>query len=762
MSRIFSRILIATMTLAAVVLIVPMFIPWTSINCVCEDVDIRTGRIRISRYLAFCKVSERVEESALSRVLPQEMVEGVKPQWERVNTFSLGLSHSPHHRFHGAIGQIRSIELLWQVATIDESTKQKIASHVLAIWQFDGNYFRAGQYLHGLQGLTDENKRGPLVRTIGALKIPEEHAEGDHLVVTLFYPDGKPMERVQGYRDGRGQFVKHGSRETWHFEGKRESYGHLDHGMHHGLRFDWDWDGKLTTIEKFDHNQIIQYDSQDLEARPEYVEVRSRLGIGSDDRTDRPTVGGKVIPVGLRDASQPGGGASVPFQSADGDKSVKATNDDAVGQVPHDEPTQKPAPLTVHGLVIDASTKRAIPRFRVIPGSMSSPGVTWQPYLITTHRGGRFDLAPNARAWDKTWFRVEAEGYRPRVSRMVEKSEGEVKLTFVLEADAGISAVVRTPEGTPASGAQAAWATSFHEATGHGATITLAVDERYGAKVVTADAEGRFRLPPECDPGMIIVAHDRGYAELRPADVTTTGVVTLRKWGRVEGRVVAGTKPVVGREIQITRHGASNGDLPAPVWAAEAVTNAEGRFICDRVVAGRMDVDRWFPADEGKGTVYGLATTIEVREGQTTQVRLGGPDRVLIGQIKAPKGFELPIDWTKARVHFGLKAPHIGFPGDEEIWKIYGSFVNSEEGAAYSRGNLPVDRDGSFRIEAVPAGEYELTILINGPAVGKPAEVGIRYAMGGTQIQVAPKTGSDDQPQSLGTINLHAVSPKTR
>ena len=199
-------------------------------------ISAREGSILLVSSLRSARSMYWVDDSRLcSRACaPREMVEGVKPQWERVNTFSPGLGHSPHHRFHGAISQIRSIELLWQVAKVDESTKQKIASHVLAIWQFDGNYLRAGHYIHGLQGLTDENERGPLLRAIDALKIPEEHAEGDHLVLTLSYPNGKPMERVQGYRDGRGQFVRHGTWEIWHLGGKRECYGHFDHGMLHG------------------------------------------------------------------------------------------------------------------------------------------------------------------------------------------------------------------------------------------------------------------------------------------------------------------------------------------------------------------------------------------------------------------------------------------------------------------------------------------------------------------------------------------------
>src|SRR5262249_17566877 len=345
---------------------------------------------------------------------------------------------------------------------------------------------------------------------------------------------------------------------------------------------------------------------------------------------------------------------------------------------PNDEPAN-PATLAVHGLVLDATRNRAIARFRVIPGALMSSGVTWQPHLITTHRGGRFDFPPTG--WDETQFRVEAEGYRPGVSRIVKKSEGEVKLTFALQADAGISAVVRTPEGAPAAGAQATWATPSHEATGHGATLHLSGHaERLGARVVTCDAGGRFRLPPESDPGTILVAHQSGYAEIKPADLRASGTVTLHKWCRVEGRVLAGTKPVAGQKVWVYRIGSPGEDSPTHSWEDEAITDADGRFVCDRVIAGRLVIDRMFSAGAVQGIVPGLAGFIEVREGRTTQVSLGGPGRTLVGRFQAPKDLGLPIDWSQVRLRFGLKAPHIGWPSDEPIWKTYGAFLRTEEG----------------------------------------------------------------------------------
>ncbi len=773
MRRYRSRILIAFVVLVAALIFIPLFVPWTPINCGYDEVDIRTGRTRSSWYLAGCKVYQRVNASALSRALPREMVNGAKPEWKTVNTISPGLGYSPHHRFHGALHQIRTLERLWQDAKVDESGRRQMASHVLALWQFYGGYYEPGHYIDGLRGLSDARERGPLLRTIGTLNMPEEHAEGDHLVLTVFYPDGKPLERVRGYREASGQFVKHGTRETWHPDGKREHYQHFDRGMPQGWGFDWDWDGNLTCIHKHNRIDIVEYKYQNLESHPAYAEARRLIATGPDDRMDGPEAPEKVIPDERSFPGQPPRRAPASPRPADGGEADKSIIDDAV-QVPLDDldagrddgavKVQPPA-LAVHGLVIDAATKRGIARFRVIPGVQQSSEVTevnWQSHSITTHRGGRFDLPPDARAWPNMRYRVEAEGYRPSVSRIVKSSEGEVKLTFVMQADAGISAVVRAPDGAPAAGSQATWMTYSREATGHGATITVSIDERRGATVVTADAAGRFRLPPECDPGTIVIAHDRGYAEIRPADLISSGVVTLRRWGRVEGRVFAGTKPVAGQTIWVQRCGHPSGDSPRAFWMNEVITDADGRFVCDRVVAGELFVDRVFPTSNGQGAVDGLTTTIEVREGQVTRFILGGPGRTLVGRFEAPKDLGLPIDWSKVRVDLGLKAPHIGFPGDETVWKNYRTFLNTEEGRTYNRYNLPVGRDGSFRIESVPPGDYQLMITIDGPAVGKPAETRIEYAAGGAEIEVNPVVnGRGEEPQSFGTIALQKLERLT-
>jgi hypothetical protein len=191
-------------------------------------------------------------------------------------------------------------------------------------------------------------------------------------------------------------------------------------------------------------------------------------------------------------------------------------------------------------------------------------------------------------------------------------------------------------------------------------------------------------------------------------------------------------------------------------WEADAVTNAEGWFTCDRVVAGRLVIDRVFARGAAVDMVNGLACTIEVRTGDTTRVALGGPGRTVLGRFEAPGDLAFPIDWSRVHVRLGLFAPHIGLPGDDDVWRVYGAFLDSEEGKAYYRDGLPVGGDGSFRIEGVPTGHFQLFIWVPGAAVGKADEKPRYYAIGTSRVEVEPGTpGQVFEPLSLGTIILH-------
>jgi len=265
--------IVALAVLAVLLLIIPMFVPWSPFNCRHEEVDITTGRLRFTRYILFCKVSERIEPSPLSEALPRDMIAATTPEWHRVNTFSPGVHHSPHYIFHGAIHQIRTLESIWGMSEVygfPEDLKEQTAVHVLALWQHNGSDSLAGDYIHGLCDLMDEEKRQQILTALPTLAMPLVETNGTEVTRTVFFPNGQTMDRIQGYLDPSGRFIRHGVWEQWWPDGTRSLYGHFDKGDHHGRRFAWDRDGRLIVIEAFNRGQLSEYESKNLEQHPDY------------------------------------------------------------------------------------------------------------------------------------------------------------------------------------------------------------------------------------------------------------------------------------------------------------------------------------------------------------------------------------------------------------------------------------------------------------------------------------------------------------
>ena len=265
-------IIVAVILLLAL-FVVSMFVPWTPINCRHEDVDITTGRLRHSRYFLFCKVSERIEDSPVTKMLPPDILRRRTPEWRRVNTFSPGVHHSPRYTFHGAIHQIHTLVTVWDMANeygFSDELKQKTALDVLAIWQQSGSCFLAGDYIRCLRDLADEATRQRILTALPKLKMPLVETNGTDVVSTMFFPNGQPMDRIHGYVDKHGKFIRHGVWERWAKDGTRVLHGHFENGERHGRRFEWDYDGKLSSINVYNHGELIEYASKNLEDHPDF------------------------------------------------------------------------------------------------------------------------------------------------------------------------------------------------------------------------------------------------------------------------------------------------------------------------------------------------------------------------------------------------------------------------------------------------------------------------------------------------------------
>lgn len=130
---------------------------WSRINCWNYDIDVKSGRIRYTRYLCYVQVADRVEDSALSSILKDQMSVAGPPEWRRVHTFSPGVRHSPHYVYHSAISQIKDIETIWTVDKFTDDAKRRTAADLLKLWQRDKGDWEARDYLRELWEIAEKN-----------------------------------------------------------------------------------------------------------------------------------------------------------------------------------------------------------------------------------------------------------------------------------------------------------------------------------------------------------------------------------------------------------------------------------------------------------------------------------------------------------------------------------------------------------------------------------------------------------------------------
>ena len=91
-------------------------------------------------------------------------------------------------------------------------------------------------------------------------------------------------------------------------------------------------------------------------------------------------------------------------------------------------------PLTVFGDVIDSATGKPIEWFSLIPGTRWSEGGTvyWDRRRARTFSDGSYEHS-FPRTNHPYFVRIEAEGYKPAVSRPFKGEEGEQSYDFALE-----------------------------------------------------------------------------------------------------------------------------------------------------------------------------------------------------------------------------------------------------------------------------------------------------------------------------------------
>lgn len=440
----------------------------------------------------------------------------------------------------------------------------------------------------------------------------------------------------------------------------------------------------------------------------------------------------------------------------------------------------KPAKaLVVSGSVIDAKTKQPIKKFRVTPGLRNSDltiRMNWIPRDSFEASEGKYRIRLR-HDYPAHLVRIEAAGYRVAISRDIKTDEGEINLDFLLEPAEDISANILTATGKPAAKAKIALGVADSQINIKNGEIH---DGSTYATQLNADADGHFSIPSGDEPFQLVITHPAGFAHLKSVDGPIPDPIKLTPWARVEGTFRVGKQAapnvILSMFSTMTQGIHSYGDgIPNIFTDHEVTTGKDGRFVFKRVFPGKGSIGRriMLMVDEGATEVTSsIRVPGEFFAGKTTTLNLGDTGRTIIGKLTPPDNYSEKVHWSFALIyaHRYLEPPP-GMMAVEDISKNPKQFLawreawkkseNYEtEKAVYQKYNnarkklqaetptlsASVARDGSFRIDDVPEGDYVMSVRFQNRPAGKL----VHYPFSVPPAEADQTT----EPIDLGTLTL--------
>jgi len=423
-------------------------------------------------------------------------------------------------------------------------------------------------------------------------------------------------------------------------------------------------------------------------------------------------------------------------------------------------PDRKRRSVRIRGSVTDAKTGKPVGKFRVMPGYGNGQVPVWEPGKAIEALGGSYkiNLTPEYRL---RFLRIESEGYLRVVSPGFTRDAPEHVFDVRLDPGTGIAGIVRLPDGTLCAGADVVCGPWPAIANGR-----PPVGPDYA--IVKTGTDGRFAFPQEVPAYPIVILDGRGFVERTVDQLAASREVTLQPWGRVEGTLRIGNRPGAGEALSLPDRPLDDSTERRARFGAQATADASGRFVFERVVPGEAKLWRRFPT--GPQTQNGsFLTLIDVKPGGTTRVTIGGTGRPVIGQLIAPAAIAAWVDWSNDWGSWIQRKQHVPRPppeldGREKVqWRL--AWERSEEGKAFReaerRYGLKVAPDGTFRIEDVEAGIYELEIMLaDAPSRDRedPCRIGGLLGVADLDFRVPDMPGGrSDEPLDLGAITLRPL-----
>lgn len=399
--------------------------------------------------------------------------------------------------------------------------------------------------------------------------------------------------------------------------------------------------------------------------------------------------------------------------------------------------------LVVQGHVKDSSGK-PIENFQVLHGLVStdkSP-VNWSLDECEFPGKGAYRIRLQASAAGHL-LKVAAPGFLSQATPEIRADGGAETRDLVLSPARGPTGVVLLPDGTAAVGAQIGVSLPGKQARIENGAFDQRIQK---IETVTTDQQGRFLFPnPVTEPYVLALIHDKGAAEVTGSQLKKSSLIKLHAWGQIQGRSIASLRPDEMCEVSThaTRDNVWTMEREAtPRWESVAKTDNTGKFQATRIFPGDVTIGRttYQKNPGGRQRIgYSYEEQIHVFSGKVTTATVGGSGRTIVGRLTADSKTRQTVDWQNA-----------GASADVVPWDV-------ERGQRADHRHLylsEINSKGQFRILDVPAGDYQLTVMIrNRRVITSPAMAEMRF-----HISV-PEATQEDRLLDLAEIELFVPQP---
>jgi hypothetical protein len=388
-----------------------------------------------------------------------------------------------------------------------------------------------------------------------------------------------------------------------------------------------------------------------------------------------------------------------------------------------------PPELKISGKVVDAETGEPISEFKLLTGIDwgGDQPISWQRRSTKTFTQGHYEIG-FSYPYPAHLIRIEAEGYKPGISRPIGSDEGEVTSDFKLEKGTGPAGTVHLPDGRPASGAEVILCTPSQ-----GAYIRNGRNQqRRESQYVETKEDGKFSFPVQTNVYVVVVLHEEGYLEVGESELDESSELTLQPWATVTGKVLIGKNPGANETVRLGFDKPYDRNQPRIYHDYQALTDSNGNFVLEHVPPGEARISRSIRISDRIST-YSHSMSVDVKAGETVNITIGGTGRPVTGKVQVPDYLKEKFDWQNTD---------------------YGLRIDSSNGP-YRQFGFKIVSNGSFRIDDIPAGNYYLYVNAYEPAADPRGFRGKRLGSLSRHFNIPEMPGGrSDEPMDLGVLEL--------